>query len=139
MAGCGAGLEQRTRREHRDSDAGFHVEDSGPMQPAVLLLERHALDLADRPDGVEMAEEQDLIRTAAELGEQMIAAIRTREPRDARADRFKTPLQFGPAAIDSRFVRRRRFEADERCNRVEQPRLFTAAEIVEVYNRRHVV
>ena len=58
-----AAIEQRARRQHRQADARFHVEHAGAEQLAALALERHALQLADRPDGIEMAKQQDLPRT----------------------------------------------------------------------------
>ena len=79
-----------------------------------------------------MAEQQDLRRAAAELGEQMIAAIGTRQPGDASADRTEARRQLGAAAIDRRLVGGRRLEADERFDRVEQPRALAAAEILKV-------
>ena len=42
--------------EHRQ--AGLHVEDAGTEEPPVLSADRHPLQGADRPDGVEMSEHQ---------------------------------------------------------------------------------
>ena len=65
-------------------DAGLHVEDAGPMQPAVSIASSGIrVELTDRPDGVEVAEQQNLRRAAAEFGEQMVAAIGARQPRHA--------------------------------------------------------
>ena len=47
---------QRADRQQRDGQAGLHVEDARAVEPAVRLAERHPLELADIPDGVEVAE-----------------------------------------------------------------------------------
>ena len=76
-----AALDQRARRQRGEADAGLHVEHAGPMQLAAFALQRHALELADRPHRVEVAEQQDLPRARAEAGAQVIAGGR----RTARA------------------------------------------------------
>ena len=43
-----AAIEHRARRQHREPDAGLHVEHAGPVQLAAFALERHALR-AGRP------------------------------------------------------------------------------------------
>src|SRR5438552_2526709 len=98
------------------------------MQAAVRLDDRHPADLADRPDRIEVSEEQDLLSVrAAELSHQMIAAIRPREPRDAAADRLEPRGELAAAAIDRCLVGRRRFEADQRFDRRDEPRALAAA------------
>ena len=59
-------------------DAGLHVEDARPVQPAALpraaasgRAGRH------RPDGVEVAEEKNLPAVASEAGAEVIAALTT--------------------------------------------------------------
>jgi len=42
--------------QHADGNASLHVEHTGAMEPAVQLRQRHALELADGPYGVEVAE-----------------------------------------------------------------------------------
>ena len=75
-----AGLEERAGGQHRDGDAGLHVEDAGAVQAPARSGQRHPVELADRPHGVEVAEQQDLRCAAAEFREQVIAAVRARQP-----------------------------------------------------------
>ena len=56
--------EQRARGQHGDRDARFHVERAGAVEAAVLLDDRHPFERADRPDRIEVPEQQDLIAIA---------------------------------------------------------------------------
>ena len=106
----------------RDGDAGLHVEHAGAVQPAVRSrVSGMRVELADRPDRVEVSEQQDLRRAAAKLGQQMIAALRSGQPRHAAADRLEPRRELGAAAIDRGLVGGRRFERDERLDGLEQP------------------
>jgi hypothetical protein len=96
------------------------------------LGQRHAIELADRPDGVDVAKQEDLRRSAAKLGEQMVTAFGPRQPGDPSADRGEARRQLGPAPIDGRLVGCRRLQADEGFSRFQQPVAVTAAEILEV-------
>ena len=102
------------------------------MQPSIRARERHALQLADRPDRVEVADQEDLRRAASELGEQVIAAIGSRQARDASADRFEAAGELRAAAIDGGLVGRRRLEAHQRLGRLEQPLVLGATEFSQV-------
>ena len=140
----GVGLQERPNGEHANRDARLHVEDARPVQPAVRFDDRHLRDLTDRPDRIEMSEQQDLFlprvvpvgdgvtTSGSEFGEQMIAAIGPREPRDAAADRLEPRAQLAAAAIDRRLVGRGRFEGRERLDRREQPCALAAAVFLEV-------
>jgi hypothetical protein len=50
---------------HAERDPGLHVVDAGTVEASVLLAHRHHLDLADVPHGVEMTEQEDLLRRAS--------------------------------------------------------------------------
>ena len=63
--------------EHGDRDARFHVERAGAVEASVLLHDRHPFERADRPDRIEVAEQQDLIATPRRVRAQ-------REPNSAR-------------------------------------------------------
>ena len=136
LVGAGA------RREHAEGDTGFHVEDARPVQPAVRARQRHAVELTDRPDGIEVAEQEDLRcataacpeRSRGEFGQQMIAAILSGEPCDAAADRRDPRRQLVAAAIDRGLVGRRRFDADEGFRGVEQPLPFGATERLQGFD-----
>jgi len=62
----------------------------------------------------------------------MVTAIRARQTRDTAANRFEPPRELSAAPVDRRLVVGRRFEGDERLDRLEQPRALAAAEIPEV-------
>ena len=49
---CGEGFE-------RHDDAGFHVDDARAEELAAVFTIRHGGKRADRPDGVEVAEDED--------------------------------------------------------------------------------
>ena len=53
----------------------FMSKTPGPCSRPPDRGQRHPVELADRPDGVEVAEQQNLRRAAAEFGEQVIAAV----------------------------------------------------------------
>src|SRR5258705_5415112 len=61
-----------------------------------------------------------------------------RQARDAAADPLEARCELEAAAVHGRFFGGRRFEADERLDRFEQPRLLAATEIPQAYNRVHV-
>ena len=106
-------------------DARLHVEHAGAVKPAVLRVSGIALELADRPDRIEVTEQEDLsCAAAAEFRQQVIAAHRgPRVSRVTRARRWPSSrdAELGAAPVHGRLVRRRRFEADERLDRLEQP------------------
>ena len=91
-------------------DAGLHVEHARSMQAAARPRQRHAVELADRPDRVEMAEQQNLRRAAAKLREQVIAAIGSRQSRHPSSDRLEPRGERGAAPVDGGLVGRRRLE-----------------------------
>ena len=80
------------------------------VQTSARARQRHAVELADRPDGIEMSKQENLRRTAAKLGEQVIAAILARQSRHPAADRLEPRRQRRAAAIDGGLVGGRRFE-----------------------------
>src|SRR5260370_37762620 len=84
-----------------------------------------------------MAEQENLRGTATELGEQVIAAIRARQPGDAAAHRLEPRCQLATAPIDGGLVRGRRLEADERFGRVDEPVAPGAAEFLKVVYSGH--
>ena len=116
-----AAIDARARRQRRQADAGLHVEHAGPVQPAAFALERHPLELADRPHRVEVAEQEDLPRAAAEAGAQVIAGGGRWHARHRAADRLEPRRQLGAAAIDRGRIVARRFDRDERFDELEQP------------------
>jgi hypothetical protein len=107
------------------------------VQPAVGARQRHTPELADRPDGVEVTEQEDLRRAAAKLRQQMVATLGAGQARDAPADRLEPRRQLGAAPVHRRLVRGRRLEAHERFRRLDEPAALGAAEIAEAYNRGH--
>src|SRR3972149_4938187 len=64
-----------SRGQDRDGNTRLHVEDARPVQPPVPFDQRHALDLADRPDGVVMPEHENLRGPAWKHGAHVIAAF----------------------------------------------------------------
>ena len=94
--------------------------------------QRHAFELANGPYGVEVAKQENLRRAAAKLGEQMVASVGTRQAGHTSADRGEARCQLGPTPIDRRLVCGRRFEADERLDRFQQPAALATAEILKV-------
>ena len=91
------------------------------MQPSGFLAERHAIELADRPDGVEVAKEQHMAPGAGKLGADVVAAGTAVEPADRAADRFEAPRQLRAAPIDGGLVGAGRFESDQRLDDVAHP------------------
>ncbi len=126
-----AAVEQRARRQRRETDAGFHVEHAGAVQLAALALQRHRLELPDRPHRVEVAEQQDLARAAAEGRSQVSAGGRRLDAGDLAAKTFQPRGQFSTAAIDRRRIVTRRFDCHERLDELEQPFVVGEA-VVEV-------
>jgi len=55
----GAELFERGKGFKGHDDAGLHVEDAGTEDLAVGFAPRHFGERSERPDGVQMAEEQD--------------------------------------------------------------------------------
>ena len=114
-------LPQRANREHRHTDTGLHVEDTRAMKPAGLLPNRHAIELADRPDGVEVAEEQHMAPFAGKIGADVVASGTAVDPVGRAADRFQAPRQLRAAALDGGLVGARRFEPDQRLDDFAHP------------------
>jgi hypothetical protein len=112
---------QRAQREHRHGDTGLHVEDTGTVEAPVVLPKRLALELTDRPDGVEMPEQKDSRPRAGEVGADVIAARLARQPVHGRANRLEAPRQFRAAAIDGGLVGARRFHRHQGLDRLAQP------------------
>ena len=67
----------------------FMSKTPGPCSRPFEARQRHPRELADRPHRVEMTEQQDLRRAAAEFREEVIAALGPRQARDAAADRLE--------------------------------------------------
>ena len=114
-------LEQRPHRQQPQRNARLHVEDAGPEQAAVLEFERHARKLSDRPDGVEVAEQQHLALAAPELGPQVVAGLFPGQPGDGPPDRLQALLQLSAATIDRRLVVGRRLQARQRQRGLDGP------------------
>ena len=105
-------VRERAQRQERRAEARLHVEDAGPEQPPVLLGAASS-ELADRPDRVEVPEEQDAAAAAGELGQDVVAAAAAVQALDRAAERRQAARELVAAAIDRGLVRARRLERDE--------------------------
>jgi hypothetical protein len=97
------------------------------VQRALRGDERHACQLADRPYGVEMTQQQHLAGSGAKARNQMIASRGAEHGLHEAAHLPQSLRQHRPAAIDSGLVVGRRFEGDQRFNDLEHPGLVGAA------------
>ena len=97
-------FEERAGGQHAERDAGLHVEDAGPVQAVAVAMQRHSLELADTPDGVEVTEKHHLPRADAEFGAEVIACgggrIDARAPSAVRR-LASSPPQRSTAAFSS--------------------------------------
>ena len=109
----------------------------GPWRRPFDRRQRHAVELADRPHCIEVAEQQNLGGAAPKFRDQVIAAIRTRQAGNAPADRLEPRRERRPAPVHRGFIGRRRFDRHECLGRLEHPVAVGAAEIAEAYNRGH--
>jgi hypothetical protein len=91
---------QSAQREHRHGNPGLHIEDAGAVEAPGVFSERLALELTDGPDGVEVAEQKHSRPRASEVGPDVIAAPRARQPPNGRANRLEAARQLGAATID---------------------------------------
>ena len=81
-----------------------------------MAVQRHPLERADRPDRVEVAEQQHRAPRAGDASPKVVAALRLRQHLDVRADLPKHSGEHGAAAIDRRLVRAGGLEPDERLD-----------------------
>ena len=99
--------------------------------------ERHACELSDRPDRVEVAEQQDLARRRRRTPRADGRPPRLPRRRVIRAaQRRQTARQLHAAAIDGGFVVGRRFEPDQRLDGVDEPALLRPGSSREVAARQ---
>lgn len=63
-----------TQRFEKDDEATLHVEHAGAMGTVPVHAERHVLERAPRPDGVDVAEQEKRRRLALESRVEMFAA-----------------------------------------------------------------
>ena len=73
-----AHLRERTEREQHLDQAALHVEHARPTDAALLHFHRHPLDGADRPDGVQVAEQElarGALHRARRLGLDVVAVV----------------------------------------------------------------
>ena len=109
---------ERGQCEEQLHDAGLHVEDPGPARASVAQLERPAGERPQRPDGVEVADEQDA-RRAAETPAEMHTPVHL-ERLAAAAEELGGELVGDARAGAARVrVHRRRLRLDERAQRVD--------------------
>ena len=106
----------RTARIETAMDAFMSI-DARAVQPSVLFVDRHTIDLADVPDRVEVAEQQDLARSTGELGPDVIAAKRLRKPRHRRSSVGQHGGERGATAINGGLVGARGLELDQSVDR----------------------
>jgi len=105
----------------------------------------HARERADRPDRIEVAQQQNpgfvgsRVRRfegsevrGLEFCAQVIAAGALGDAGHAAADRLEPRGELVSAPVDGRLVVGRRFEADQRFDRLEQPAALGAAEFLKV-------
>ena len=124
----GAVSNTRARRQQAHRHAHLHVEHAGAVEPAVAADDRHRGDLSVRPDGVDVADQQDARPTDADLEQRVIAGIGPGLDPRPDADRPGPGPQLGAAAVHRRLVVGRRLDGDQRLGEVEEPRLVRAAE-----------
>ena len=79
----------------------FMSNDAGAVKAPAGTAQRHPVELAHRPDGVKVAQQQNLRRAASEFSEQVVAAVLAGQAGDASADRLE-PARPGPRHIDPR-------------------------------------
>ena len=97
-------FEQRLCGEHPEADACLHVERARSVQPPAFLADGHARQLAHRPHGVEVPDDEHLPGPGAEARDEMIAGVGLRDGRHLGADVTQPSSQRRPAAIDRRLV-----------------------------------
>ena len=117
-----AGGSQRVERRHRDRQPGLHIERARSLQAPLTTRDRHARERPDRPDRVEVPEQQHGAAVAADLRADMVAARVLRQRLDARAQPSQAARQFVAAPIDRRLVGARRLEPRERLGRLDELR-----------------
>jgi len=125
-----ASVEHGSRRQGGESNAGLHVEYAWAIQAAGLALERHAIELADRPDRVEMAEHQDLASAAAETHSQVVPRRRCRDARDDTAQCGQPRRQLSTTVVHRHGIVAGRFDRHQGFDEVEQP-VALAGAVVE--------
>ena len=111
----------------------------GPVAPPVAHRERPARERSQRPDGVEVAEQQHARRRRRTAS----AGARARRPRRARARRAEEARAASSSATSAharqaRRVRRRRLGLDERAQRVDHRRRARAQAVAGASPRRHL-
>jgi hypothetical protein len=111
---------QAAHRKDADPDAGFHVECPGTVEASVSVPDRHAFEGPDRPDCVEVSEQEHGPSCASKSRSDVIASIRARQNVDRRAERAKPLGEHAATAIDSGFVGARRFEGDQGLDQIER-------------------
>ena len=91
------------------------------MQPSVLAPDRHALELTNRPDGVDVAEQQNLARTGPESGHYLIADVRGRHARHDGAELIQPLARAAGRSGRPRLIVGRRLEGRQFLDELEEP------------------
>jgi len=108
----------------------------------ALDVERHLGQLADRPDRVDVAEDEDLVvgildPARRELGDDEIADVLLGMERDLRADPSELPDDERAAGVDRLLVGGRGFERDELLQQVDHLALAGAEIEAEIHRSLH--
>ncbi|HEX6975729.1 MAG TPA: hypothetical protein VF147_15095 [Vicinamibacterales bacterium] len=109
---------QRTNRGERDRDPGFHVERSWTRKPIAIPPERHALERANRPHGVEVPKDQYGFACAVEAGTEVIAVRGLLQAFNGRARLEQHAREHRTAAIDRGLIGARRLQPNQRLDRL---------------------
>ena len=116
---------ERGEREKQLHDPGLHVEDARTGRAPVAHVERPACERPDRPDGVEVADEQDARRSPRTAS----GGGRARRARAAPHGRRAAHRRSRPRPRHTRGTRGvggRRLRLDERAQRVDHLRCARA-------------
>ena len=111
-------------------DAALHVEASGTPQAAFAQAAGHGFERAERPHGVEMAEEEDGLRTnprrtpRAEAGFENVAVARLTMELDAAAELLEVRGGEGDAGVNGGLCVGGRLGSHEPAGEVEERALF---------------
>jgi hypothetical protein len=98
------------------ADSSFHVEDAGTPYSFLIDAKGHGLEGAQRPDGIEMAEQQDGLRAPAAFPEadfEVVSAVELAVSADATVQSFGVGGGLVDAAIYGGFFVARRLNFDK--------------------------
>ena len=109
----------------------FMSNTPGPYSRPPSRFNGICCELADRPHGIEVAEQQDLPRAAAETGAQVIAGGAGRNAGHRSANRLEPRRQLAATPVHRGRIVARRLNRDQRLDELEQPVVIREAIVEE--------